>query len=286
VFFDTLGLEWWYEPEGFTLQFDYEKLVADWRHASNMTEDELLQEGVVQTFQYLDGKEYTYLPDFYLPDLNNWVEIKGPEPTIEEIEKTFLLHSLVSEVASAKLDEAKTAGEQRRAFDDLLDKGVYIIYGDIPWPFPQKGNIFGYGTLNEGYSWVNVLTGEYKRTVTWYRSLLLGQLQLCWQECPLCLKIGVGEIGAPYCRTCYHEVLMNTWDHVVEYQVIRDAAKRYGVQPEMMSIRPPNPVSLKAVELAKGLLNPEFFTSGHKSPKLKEAYSAARSARFEHGESP
>jgi hypothetical protein len=46
------------------------------------------------------------------------------------------------------------------------------------------------------------------------------------------------------------------------------------------------PADLKAMKMTKDLMNPEFFTSGHKSPKLQAAYEAARSARFEHRQSP
>lgn len=56
VFFDALGARWEYEPEGFVLE---------------------------------DGVHY--LPDFWLPDLNLWVEIKGAEPTHEERQKCHLL---------------------------------------------------------------------------------------------------------------------------------------------------------------------------------------------------
>lgn len=52
VFFDALGIEWEYELEGF--QFD---------------------NGI------------RYLPDFYLPDLDLWVEIKGQPPTASEVDK-------------------------------------------------------------------------------------------------------------------------------------------------------------------------------------------------------
>jgi hypothetical protein len=46
VFFDALGISWSYEPEGFEL-----------------------------------GRAGRYLPDFWLPDLRMWVEIKPEQPT-------------------------------------------------------------------------------------------------------------------------------------------------------------------------------------------------------------
>jgi hypothetical protein len=52
VFFDSLGIKYEYEKEGFDLG------VAGW-----------------------------YLPDFFLPDYHVWVEIKGANPTDEEITK-------------------------------------------------------------------------------------------------------------------------------------------------------------------------------------------------------
>ncbi len=56
VFFDTLGIPFEYEPEGFNL-----------------------------------GDEICYLPDFWLPNQRCWVEIKGAEPTEDETEKAFRL---------------------------------------------------------------------------------------------------------------------------------------------------------------------------------------------------
>jgi len=56
VFFDALGVEWDYEPEGFELP---------------------------------DGTRY--LPDFWLPKYRVWIEIKGQEATPEEKAKCFLM---------------------------------------------------------------------------------------------------------------------------------------------------------------------------------------------------
>jgi hypothetical protein len=49
VFFDTLGIKYEYEKEGFDL-----------------------------------GKAGWYLPDFWLPEYDSWIEIKGDKPTEEE----------------------------------------------------------------------------------------------------------------------------------------------------------------------------------------------------------
>jgi hypothetical protein len=66
VFFDALGVSWQYEPEGFVLR---------------------------------DGTHY--LPDFYLPVSDLWVEVKGGEPTQEERRKAEMLHEMERPVVIA-----------------------------------------------------------------------------------------------------------------------------------------------------------------------------------------
>jgi hypothetical protein len=56
VFFDALGLKWEYEPEGYVLPN------GEW-----------------------------YLPDFHLPGMNLWVEVKGAAPTAGERKKAWEL---------------------------------------------------------------------------------------------------------------------------------------------------------------------------------------------------
>ena len=56
VFFDVLGVEYQYEPEGYDL-----------------------------------GEAGWYLPDFYLPKHNAFIEVKGQSPTKEEVEKLYTL---------------------------------------------------------------------------------------------------------------------------------------------------------------------------------------------------
>jgi hypothetical protein len=57
VFFDTLSIEWRYEPEGFDL-----------------------------------GDMGWYLPDFYLPEHKTWIEIKPNDPSLEELLKPGALY--------------------------------------------------------------------------------------------------------------------------------------------------------------------------------------------------
>jgi len=320
VFFQNLGIKWTYEPEGFRLRFDYEEYAAIFMDSFGMTEAELLQLRIPQTYKHLDGKEYRYLPDFYLPELRVWIEIKGREkPTPEEIEKAFLLNHMVYEVGKAKFMEAKTDDEERSAIRNVFRHqhgGTYIIYGeDIPWPFPEKGNIVGWGAnwasrsaffakLAEAES----EAGESESKVTEYRKLLGGRLNLCWQECPLCLKIVIGEIGKPYCRNCTDDVAEHIFSLLAGYRVMGGAepslwmptwpggrpvspedvehVKELNVARDMIMKPTLSPADLKAMNLTKDLMNLGFFASGHKSPRLQKAYSAAKSARFEHGESP
>jgi hypothetical protein len=82
VFFTTLGIEYRYEPEGYML------------------------EGT------------PYLPDFFLPEYDCFVEIKGQEPTDEEYEKARLLAIYTS-------------------------KEVYIFAGDV-WIPGEKGSYKGF----------------------------------------------------------------------------------------------------------------------------------------------
>ena len=65
VFFDALGVRYEYEKEGFRLPAQRYRTYG--------------REGSELFFP-----ERWYLPDFWLPDLRYWVEIKGTRPTLEE----------------------------------------------------------------------------------------------------------------------------------------------------------------------------------------------------------
>lgn len=279
VFFDALEIKWWYEPEGFIMRFDYEAFAEGW----DASEEELLEEGIPQTFKHLDGKEYMYLPDFYLPELDYWIEVKGPNPTKEELEKAFMLSKMLHDASITKTRIPKTETEDEKIIisgDGLSRPGVFILYGDVPWPYPQKGNIFGYGDRDvHGTNFGTLFEDMHEPEEVEYRSLLMGRLNLSWQECPLCSKVGIGKLEAPYCISCYDRMANFVLAHLVEDWDISEGASLTRLEyAAALGLDTPQ----KAYEATKGLMNQPFFTSGHKARKLQEAYEAARSARFEH----
>jgi len=84
VYFDALGIAWQYEPQGFHLS--------------------------------APGKSGTYLPDFYLPALDLWVEVKGSEGRMD--------WDLLA-LASGGLPESRWARGEGSAI---------IVLGEIPRP--------------------------------------------------------------------------------------------------------------------------------------------------------
>lgn len=82
VFFDALGIEWQYEPEGFEVPF---------------------QDGPIR-----------YLPDFYLPGLGLWVEVKGSEDQFKK--------------DAARISWMVDFGH----LPGVSDGGGLLILGDIP----------------------------------------------------------------------------------------------------------------------------------------------------------
>lgn len=79
VFFDALGIKWEYEKEGYDLDGIY------------------------------------YLPDFWLPELKCFIEIKGEKPSEDETNKA-------------------------RRLSETFGFPVYIFFGEIPFPRCSMGN--------------------------------------------------------------------------------------------------------------------------------------------------
>ena len=113
VFFDALGIKYKYEEYGF------EKEV-------------------------FDGEVYRWLPDFYLPDLGAWVEVKGGKPSLKDAAKMGKLLDYgsplpffnESDECDANLYSRKFEG-YRDEYQELGGEGYHLcrgvlLLGEIP----------------------------------------------------------------------------------------------------------------------------------------------------------
>jgi hypothetical protein len=97
VFFDSLGIEYWYEHEGYELS--------------------------------INGDSVFYLPDFYLPRLDCFIEVKGEKPVYEETEKAYGL-------------------------TEATGKKVYILWGKVDCPDNvRSGSNDGHYVYHEPFGW-------------------------------------------------------------------------------------------------------------------------------------
>ena len=182
VFFDALDVLWEYEKEGYDL-----------------------------------GDAGWYLPDFWLPEQECWVEIKGQIPNELELHKAGLL---------AK--ETNT---------------VYVLSGN---PYPDEYKFYQpyYSESNHEYGMTP--TGEH------------------WIFCFVCGKVSISFANH-----------INTYDGAHWYYCWNcDVGAGRGIDP-----------SIYGCTFHKGDMC-SYERDATKAPRLIAAYTAARSARFEHGERP
>jgi hypothetical protein len=137
AFFDRLAIQWHPEYRGFTL--------SPWGDC--------------------------YRPDFYLPELGYWIEVKPKDPDEKAQRKTYLFNYCLSH-------EASSEKSRERAF---------VLHGRVPCPYPQEGNIIGYS--------VSAQTQDD-----------ISQTDLCWQLCPQCQQVKIGRIGTMSCADCIEEL--------------------------------------------------------------------------------
>jgi hypothetical protein len=163
VFFDALRIRYQYEKEGFNL----------------------------------DG--LWYLPDFYLPDHDYWIEIKPNEPDNE------------SE------DWKKVTGLATH-----LGKDVYIAVGDVWMPYDgDPGRYLDRGVCNYHRP---VHPGGNPASHSW------------WYECPQCSRLSLTVFGHHNRRACSceggeHLQFSDTPRLVVAYRAARQARFEHGHRP-------------------------------------------------------
>ena len=88
---------------------------------------------------------------------------------------------------------------------------------------------------------------------------------MAWQMCPMCDQILIGQINTMACQGCKEELGTLLDDALDSVEGIPVFDQAFDIVPAMVS----------------GAVNTAFFRSGHKAPKLREAYAAARSAWFD-----
>ena len=195
VFFDALGVRWEYEREGF-----------EWEAGHH--------DGPYGGVDLLGGR---YLPDFWLPGLDTFYEVKGPQPTSEE---------------------------ERLCREINLTTGLRIIlaWGGIPAETDETG-------LRE----IDRLAPQGVRDLQLNGS---ADYDYAWCVCPWCGKPGI-EYNGRGARICgwkaHHATEHDAWN-----DERFDSARHWRVDDKC-------------------------YTGD--APKILAAFNAARSARFEHGQS-
>jgi hypothetical protein len=166
VFFNALGVPYEYEKEGFDL------------------------EGV--------GR---YLPDFWLPEQDFWIEIKGSEPTSDE-------------------------GERASALARATGKRVFVFFGDIPQSTKDS-----WGGEDSAHLYCTFqIEGE--NEVGW-------DSYYCWCECPRCEKVGI-EFSGRFERLCDcvsgDKGLCNSLRIQAAYKAARSARFEHGETPQIPAV--------------------------------------------------
>lgn len=133
VFFDSLGIPWEYEREGFNLDGEY------------------------------------YLPDFYLPHLDLWVEIKPGDP------EQWPDHPVFNYLEDHCLDDE---------YNKCPLKNFIVIVGN-PWVEPENEH------TSAGWPYSGYIPGD-----CYYR----------WCECPACGKVGI-QFDGRAARICGKQCL-------------------------------------------------------------------------------
>ena len=221
VFFDTLGIEYDYEPEGFDL-----------------------------------GELGYYLPDFYLPEMETWAEVKGGEPSKKDFKKMVAFSSAVEQPIILLRDIPLCEG----VYTD--DCKVYIVlFAHFEnWPKMIAGYAFdlwafdGFDSVywNDGYRYDE---GNLKK-------FLSGQ--------------GVDVSGINESTRDGRKMLIELDK---EYYRVE-----HGVEhPEYINGRCKE-ISFFERDMSISVKDRTWCEFNGISPGLSSAYAAARQARFEHGQ--
>lgn len=185
VFFDALGIEYRYETEGFDL-------AGIW-----------------------------YLPDFYLPHLKAWIEIKPELPTKEDREKAIRLclgtQELVAIFAGDVWFNVDGFGFQVLQRNCLTYVGQLIQDNQVTMHSLSKDEII----ICKDRQIAGI---DFDRNYTWSKAM--------WVECDECNYININTLGNRGCRCEKAKNLSNTTDNLsVAYITARQARFEHGEKP-------------------------------------------------------
>ncbi len=125
------------------------KLEAKWAYIFNFLKIEYKYEPTLFRFE----NRVWYLPDFRLPQLDLWIEVKGKNPTRYELKKIISLSNAISEPIYIFIGTPQTGKFQSK----FTDQYIFEAHGIDIWVI-KKGEIYyplGYTTVN--HSLLNIL---------------------------------------------------------------------------------------------------------------------------------
>lgn len=153
VFFDTLGVEWEYETEGLDLTDAYQS------HNDNVDDE--------WTFPWpplKPGERVLYLPDFYLPKYNKYVEIKPYHGHNWWGEGFPLLYEKICVMLGGLLVHGMPGTIEEGTYEICVDSDVDHYFGYCP-----KCHTFGQGYC----AWVERICPHFPQCgYTWHKERL------------------------------------------------------------------------------------------------------------------
>jgi len=233
VFFDALGVEYQYEPEGLELE-----------------------------------EQGRYLPDFYIPHINTYLEIK---PCLTHLDD-WPQHRMFNYIMS------------RWQTEDAVSFRFVLLMGE-PWLNPEY---ISKHTANGGHDvdMYCVVSPE----GFGYNGFIAGDCYYRWCECPDCGFIGIeydGRSDRLDCKRCYGcQKIKDIYRHWADTTFRTGASQEYldQLSQQLNAGCPYHGHEFKDGCPRHSGNRDKGYNAG--TPRLVAAYKAARQARFEHGEQP
>jgi hypothetical protein len=190
VFFDTLGIAWEYEPQGFELGPLPASLIEEMKN-------DRFREPEDADSEHLGY----YLPDFWLPGQEAWIEVKGTELSEQEWNRLY-------------------------RFFELVGQRSFVAVGNIPDPRTINAIGHPYGSGFEIHTY-----GDHH--YAWTRCLWCGFYDIAFDARSARTRCGCHAkhyAGAPCCNgdKCYNG---DEPSLLVAYEAARSARFEYGEKP-------------------------------------------------------